>query len=393
MIRIFKMTNYIKIFFISLTILIASDTFCIAQSSNSTNYENHFFFLDFENQKYDYTEVEKYFFTTFPHDDPTLGDVIYDRVKWVNDDMIKLSEYDGLYGFIKSRNDSLGFDSFRFTSKPYYNLNDNVQRILFVFKGKFPSVKGVWPAWWLNGSRQDEWLYRGDDNLTLNENLDKYSGVGKFYDTPSPVNCTDWPAAGEVDIIETINGNNIIHNTIHTCPQMCDSEWNNDGVVINCANATLIDPNSGCSGKSYLINSPEGTFACLWENNSFRFYYWEPEEDVRSIGGPLSSLPEPNSWQKSNLRNSVKLFNGSIDCNEESHKKWQCETCKGMNKCEFKNLKMIFNITLCGIWAGYQFDDRDNALNNCKNYINSEGQETINNSYIKIEYISVSRLL
>ena len=90
---------------------------------------------------YDLTEVEKYFFTTFPHNDPTQGDVIYDRMKWVNDDMIKLSENDGLYGFIKSRNDSLGFDSFRFTSKPYFNLNDDVQKILFVFKGKLPSAK------------------------------------------------------------------------------------------------------------------------------------------------------------------------------------------------------------------------------------------------------------
>ena len=200
-----------------------------------------------------------------------MGKYGYDQV---------IGNYDGLYGFIKNRNDTLGFDSFRFTSKPYYNLNDNVQKILFVFKGKFPSENGVWPAWWLNGSRQDEWLYKGDNNSTSNESLDKYSGVGQFYNTPSPVNCTDWPAAGEVDIIETINGNNIIHNTIHTCPQMCDSEWNDGGVIINCANATLIDPNSGCSGKSYKIDSPEGTFACLWENNSFRFYYWEPDKPM-----------------------------------------------------------------------------------------------------------------
>ena len=107
--------------------------------------------------------------------------------------------------------------------------------------------------------------------------------MGQFYNTPSPVNCTDWPAAGEVDIIETINGDNIIHNTIDTRPQMCNSEWNDDGIIINCANATHTDPNSGCSGKSYPVNSPEGTFACLWESNSIRYYYWEPEADVRAV--------------------------------------------------------------------------------------------------------------
>jgi len=386
------MTNDIKIFFTFLTILIVSNIQCIAQKNDSISYDNHFFVLDFENNQYDFSEVQKYFFTTYPHNDPTQGNVIYDRVKWVNDDLIKLTEYDALYGFIKSRNDSLGFDSFRFTSKPYYNLDDKVKKILFVFKGKLPSEKGVWPAWWLNGSRQDEWLYKGKDNLTLNESLDKYSGIGQFYDTPSPVNCTDWPSAGEVDIIETINGNNIIHNTIHTCPQMCDSEWNGDGVIINCANATLSDPNSGCSGSSYEVNSPEGTFACLWENKSIRFYYWEPETDVRSPGGPLSSLPDPDAWEKSNLKNYVRLFDGSQDCDNEIHQAWQCEICKEMNKCEFKNLKMTFNITLCGIWAGNKFDETDNSWNNCKDYVLGDGKELIDNNFIKIEYVSVNPL-
>lgn len=386
------MNNSIKIFLISLSILSLSSILCIAQTDKLLNYENHFFYLDFENNQYVFSEVENYFFTTFPHDDPTQGDVIYDRMKWVNDDMIQLSENDGLYGYIKNRNDTLGFDSFRFTSKPYYNLNDDVQKILFVFKGKFPSANGVWPAWWLNGSREDEWLYKESIQSVSDEFLDKYSGIGEFYNTPSPVNCTDWPAAGEVDIIETINGDNIIHNTIHTCPQMCDSEWNDDGIIINCANATLIDPNSGCSGKSYKVDSPEGTFACLWENNSFRFYYWDSEADIRSVGGPLSSLPDPDSWEQSNLKNHVRLFETSAECDEESHKKWQCETCKDINTCEFKNLKMVFNITLCGIWAGYQFDETDNSLNNCKDYILGEGKESIDNQYIKIEYVSVSKL-
>jgi hypothetical protein len=313
-------------------------------------------------------------------------------MKWVNKDMIKLADKDGLYGFIKFRNDSSGFDSFRFTSKPYYNLDDDIQKILFVFKGKLPSARGVWPAWWLNGSRQSKWLYKENSNTLSDKSLDEYSGVGQFYDTPSPVNCTDWPSAGEVDIIETINGDNIIHNTLHTCPQMCDSEWNNDGVIINCANPTISDPNSGCSGNSYEVNSPEGTFACLWENNSFKFYYWESQADVRSDGGPLSESPNPQSWSKTDLKNHVQLLETNTYCDEESHQDWQCEACKEIDKCEIKNLKMIFNITLCGIWAGDEFDETDNSRKNCRDYILGEGKESIDDQYIKIEYVSVSKL-
>jgi hypothetical protein len=384
--------NYFKTFLVLFTIQTLVGGVCVAQNNNTVNYENHFFFLDFENQNYAFSEVENYFFTTFPHNDPTQGDVVYDRLKWVNDDMIKLSDHDGLYGFIKSRNDSLGFDSFRFTSKPFYNLNDDVQKILFVFKGKLPSAKGVWPAWWLNGSRQDEWLYKENINSFSDEGLEKYSGVGEFYNTPSPVNCTDWPAAGEIDIIETINGNNIIHNTIHTCPQMCESEWNGDGVIINCANATATDPNSGCSGKSYQVSSPEGTFACLWEKGTISFYYWPPQDDVRLKGGPLSSEPNPEMWNKINLKNYVQLLETDSDCEDEIHNEWQCKICNGMNNCEFKNLKMIFNITLCGIWAGKIFDTSQSPLNNCKEYILNEGKDAIDNQYLKIEYVSVSKL-
>lgn len=385
--------NYKRIIFISLTIQVFICSSFVAQTESVINFENQFFVMDFEYHKYELREVEKYFFTTFPHDDPTLGNVTYDRMKWVNDDMIKLSDYDGLYGYIKYRNDSSGFDSFRFTSKPYYNLNDDVQKILFVFKGKIPSAKGVWPAWWLNGSRQNKWLYTGKDQSVSDETLDEYSTKGEFHNTPSAVNCTDWPAAGEIDIIETINGDNIIHNTIHTCPQMCDSEWNNDGIYINCGNATPTDPNSGCSGNPYKVNSPEGTFACLWESNSISFYYWGPEEEVRLNGGPLSDTPVLEMWNESNLKNQVKLLETNADCEENIYKEWQCKNCEDKNKCDFVNLKMIFNITLCGKWAGNEFDNTESSMDNCRDYIITEGKDSIDNQFMKIEYVAVKKLL
>lgn len=383
--------NLLKILFIGLTFLLIPYSNISGQRDSSSNYENRFFTLDFEKQEINISDVEKYFFTTFPHNDPTLGDVVYDRLKWKDKDIIKITPLEGLYGCIKYRNDSSSFDSFRFTSKSYFNLTDDVKKILYVFKGKLPSAKGLWPAWWLNGSRQGEWIYRSDQNKVNDDYLDSYSGIGEFYNTPSPVNCTDWPAAGEIDIIETINGDNIIHNSIHTCPQMCNSEWNTDGVVINCANATSSDPNSGCSGVPYKLPSPEGTFACLWEENQINFYYWEPGSNIRSEGGPLSNNPDPEQWNN-NLKNHVEFLETDTKCDDGIHMDWQCTNCEGKDKCSFVNLKMIFNTTLCGKWAGSRFDDTRNSFSNCKAYIINEGLDSINNQFLKIEYVSVSKI-
>jgi hypothetical protein len=352
--------------------------------------ENRFFVLDFAQKRYELSEIESHFFTTFPHEDPTEGDVVYDRKKWDNQDMIKLVNGEGLYLYIKDRKDNTWFDSVRLTSKPYYNLNEQTQKILFVFKGKLPSAKGVWPAWWLLGSKEDNWTYTTSDSIENDSDLDQYSGRGHFYDTPTAVNPTDWPGAGEIDIIETINGDNIIHNTIHTCPQMCDSEWNSSGIIINCANAKPGDLNAGCSGKPYKVQSVEGTFACLWEKKIIKFFYWNPEEDVRENNGPLSQYPMPNQWGTENLKNEVQLLETDVECDHYLHQEWQCENCQSSTFCVFPNMKMIFNITLCGKWAGNMFDNSDKSLQNCQKYVFADGKDKINHQYIKIEYVSVS---
>ncbi len=391
-----KLKNTLYLF--SAILIVISVISCSEKNEQKTSaitidkIENNFFIMDFINNSYEITDVENHFFTTFPHDDPTLGDVVYDRKKWINKDMLKLVKGDGLYLYIKSRNDDNLFDSFRLTTKAFYNLNEDNQRLLFVFKGKMPSANAVWPAWWLNGSKQDEWTYENLESVATDNDLDNYSGKGHFYDTPSEVNCTDWPGAGEIDIIETINGDNMIHNTIHACPQMCDSEWNGDGNIVNCANAKPGDPNAGCSGKPYKVKSMEGTFACLWEKNTIRFYHWTPNEDVRRDGGPISKNPNPDQWHGSNLKNTVQLLETDSECDSELHQDWQCNSCAESNTCVFTNMKMIFNITLCGKWAGREFDDSENPLKNCQTYIKGEGQNKIDDQYIKIEYVSVIKI-
>jgi len=377
--------------FYLLTLLISCQGKLIRHSQTLIN-ENKCFTIDFEKTANSMTDISKYFFTTFPHNDPTQGDVVYDRKQWINNNMLKLIPNDGLYLYIKQRNGDNKFDSVRMTSKTFYNINNQTRGFLFIFKGKLPSNKGIWPAWWLNGSQQDQWLYKNIGRTANNEDLDAYSGKGHFYDTPSPVNSTDWPGAGEIDIIETINGDNLIHNTIHTCPTMCEAQWNQSAVSINCANAKPgVDPNSGCSGTPYYSINAEGTFACLWKKNSIQYYYWGPDEHVRAKGGPLSRNPDPLQWQD-NLKNEVMLKDSTSVCDEAIHQGWQCKTCEDAKTCTFKNMKIIFNITLCGIWAGNFFDNSENARQNCQAYIQNEGKTKINNQYMKIEYISIKEL-
>ena len=55
-------------------------------------------------------------------------------------------------------------------------------------------------------------------------------------------------------------------------------------------------------------------------------------------------------------------------------------------------MKMIFNVTLCGVWAGNEFDSTVNAFNNCKKYILDEGKSNIEDQFMKIEFISVTKL-
>lgn len=363
-----------------------------AAAETPVDQQNVFYHLDFEKKDYSMADVSRYFFTTFPHDDPTEGDVIYDRKKWRDQHLITIKE-SGLLLTTRQREGEPFFDSVRMTSKSFYNLSQDTPAILFVFKGSLPSTNGVWPAWWLNGSRQKEWLYQDKDYQLTDSKLDKFSGVGHFYNTPSAVNPTDWPAAGEIDIIETINGHNKIHNTLHTCPQMYDSTWNDDSTVKNCANGVPGDPNAGCSGNAYQVAAPEGTFAAIWKQDSIEFFYWLPGDGVRSAGGPLSEEPRPELWRQKNLKNTVNLLKTDTKCDEKLHEKWQCDSCKDSHQYQFENMKMIFNTTLCGKWAGAKFDNTPNAAQNCRHYIFGEGRSKIDNQKIKIEYLSVSRLL
>ena len=111
-------------------------------------------------------------------------------------------------------------------------------------------------------------------------------------------------------------------------------------------------------------NQVGGVFACHWKPGEtsdeylgeIKFYYWEYNDRTPiEPGGPLTSSPNPETemWN-AHLVSSVKYKKDNkfpkIDPD------WsQCLNNKGErieNTCQFNNLRMIFNTTLCGDWAG-----------------------------------------
>jgi len=82
---------------------------------------------------------------------------------------------------------------------------------------KMPMGAGIWPAFWMMGAN---------------------------------VNTVNWPTCGEIDIMEHVNGDNIIYGTMH---------WNNGGHVSWGANTTT-------TAESYHV------YAVEWDTGSIRWY-------------------------------------------------------------------------------------------------------------------------
>lgn len=155
-------------------------------------------------------------------------------------------------------------------------------------------------------------------------------------------NGPNWPAGGEIDIIEGVNNYTNNQATIHTSdgcslPTSDTTQLNIAGTVVggtNCA-ADQTD-NEGCGVRSnynYTFGSgfnsiSGGVYAMLWQDSGIQVYFF-PRGSIPS--DITAGAPQPQSW-------STPMANWpSTDCNMASH---------------FYNHSVIFDTTLCGDWAG-----------------------------------------
>lgn len=167
-----------------------------------------------------------------------------------------------------------------------------------------PTGCGTWPAFWTNGP--------------------------------------NWPAGGEIDIVEGVNNYTNNQATIHTnpgctLPSTSSTQLNMSGTLVASTDCSAAQTgNQGCGIRSNLSNSfgsgfngiGGGVYAMLWDISGIKVYFFPRG----SIPADISAgAPQPQNWP------TPMADWPSTDCNPYQF---------------FNTHSAIFDTTLCGDWAG-----------------------------------------
>jgi len=193
---------------------------------------------------------------------------------------------------------------------------------------QMPYGPSVWPAYWSNG-----------DN---------------------------WPAGGEIDIIEGTQNSTANQSTLHTEPGctldtgrfnanaaqlVSDATFTGEAVGSNECNA-YIENNSGCGIKNADPNSygfgfnsaGGGVYATLWDDDGIRIWFFARGSIPDDI---TNQVPNPATWS------APIAFFSTATCSMDQF---------------FTNQTFIFNITLCGDLANATFG-QDGTPGTCQDWV------------------------
>ncbi|KAF8509895.1 concanavalin A-like lectin/glucanase domain-containing protein [Hysterangium stoloniferum] len=197
-----------------------------------------------------------------------------------------------------------------------------------------PYGHGTWPAFWLSGA---------DGN---------------------------WPYSGEIDLIEGVNNN--VHNTVsyHTGPGVCsyDTGTSQSGSLntqfgTDCNALENNDEtcgNTDPSGSSYGNGANDvggGVWAMEWTSSHIKTWHFNRDSIPTDIS---HGKPNPQGWG----RPVTNLDSSNCDIDQA-----------------FGPQSIVFNIELCGTWAGNVFDGGPQA---CVNYVQHD-PGAFNDAYFEIK--------
>lgn len=234
-------------------------------------------------------------FDFFTGDDPTRGYVDYvDSATALESGLAALKSEQVFIGADTSNVASgRGRKSVRLESKIAYNKG------LFVLDLEhMPTGCGTWPAFWMFGP--------------------------------------NWPAGGEFDIIEGVHesSNNIM--TAHTSAGCSFQNVNQTATQTHFDCTSPGGDNSGCGSQSTnpltfgagLNSIKGGVYAMEWTSSGFKTWFFPRSAIPADIS---TGAPNPQSWPLPELNYPF---------------------IAGCAPTFFQNMKIIFNLTFCGEWAG-----------------------------------------
>ncbi|KAH7023411.1 concanavalin A-like lectin/glucanase domain-containing protein [Ilyonectria destructans] len=148
----------------------------------------------------------------------------------------------------------------------------------------------------------------------------------------------NWPASGEIDIIEGVNTQTQDTITLHTGPGCSiTNEGTCDSTTLKESNCNAGDAGTGCGqntadnqnyGDGFNDNGG-GVYAMEWTSDHISVWFFARGQIPNNV---KSDTPDPSTWGLPAAR-----FAGGSGCDIDTH---------------FMDNNLIFDTTFCGDWAG-----------------------------------------
>lgn len=148
----------------------------------------------------------------------------------------------------------------------------------------------------------------------------------------------NWPAGGEIDIIEGVNTQSTNDITLHTSAGCTiNTAGSQGGTVLSNSNCNDGNAGTGCGvttttahayGTSF-NNNGGGVYAMQWESSGVYVWFWPHGSVPADI---TNGAPVTGNWGL-----PIVAFNGGSGCTVDDH---------------FYNQQIVFDTTFCGQWAG-----------------------------------------
>ncbi|KAL1671505.1 glycoside hydrolase family 16 protein [Schizophyllum commune] len=220
-----------------------------------------------------------------------------------------------------------GRDSVRITSKTAYT-----EGLYILDLSHMPTGCATWPAWW-----------------TFSRN-------------------GPWPSGGEIDIIEGVNQNTANLASLHTTPNCSMPPLRQQtGATVSTDCDTNVNYNQGCGTSFTKANSygpgfnaqGGGHYVLLRTKSEISVWFWARSNPLTPPEVLLSSqstrMPSPSiTWGPPDA--NFPLSSNGGNCDYEAH---------------FDPHHIIFDLTLCGDWAGTSFATSGCGPSTCEDFVNN----------------------